>query len=61
MQRLVHLPYAEVLSEPLAPIEQYQISISRNTMVVNSHFIREGRLQQLSPGPGQVVTPHFIA
>ena len=30
-------------------------------MLVNDHFIREGHLWQLSPGPGQVVTPHSIA
>ena len=30
-------------------------------MVVNYHFIREGHLWQLSPLPGQVVTPHSIA
>ena len=30
-------------------------------MVVNDHFIREVHLWQLSPWPGQVVTPHSIA
>ena len=30
------------LCKPLATIEQYRISFSRNTMVVNDHFIREG-------------------
>ena len=34
--------HAKVLSEPLATIEQYRISLNRNTMVVNDHFIREG-------------------
>ena len=41
--------YATVLSEPLATIEQYRISLNRNTMVVNDDFIREGHLWQLSP------------
>ena len=30
-------------------------------MVGNDHFIREGHLWQLSPYPGQVVTPHSTA
>ena len=30
-------------------------------MVVDDHFIREAHLWQLSPSPGQVVTPHSIA
>ena len=42
-------------------MKQYRISFNRNTMVVNDHFIREGHLWQLSPYPGQVVTPHGIA
>ena len=58
---LGRLWYAEVLSEPLATIEQYRISFNRNTMVVNDHFIMEGHQLQLSPYPGQVVTPHSIA
>ena len=29
---------------PLATIEQYRISFNRNIMVVNDHFIKEGRL-----------------
>ena len=42
--KLVRLPYAKVLSEPLATVEQNRISFNRNTMFVNYHFIREGYL-----------------
>ena len=53
--------YAKVFCEPLATIKQYRIFFNHNTMVVNNHFIRESHLWQLSPYPGQVVTPHSIA
>ena len=42
IQYLEKVWYAKVLSEPLVTIEQYRISLNRNTMVINYHFIREG-------------------
>ena len=44
IQYLGRLWYANVLSEPLATIEQYRISCNRNTIIVNDHFITEGHL-----------------
>ena len=44
IQYLGRLCYVEVLSEPLATVEQYRISFNRNTIVVNIHFIRESYL-----------------
>ena len=38
--------YAKVLSEPLATVEQYQISFNCDTMVVNDYIIREGQLHE---------------
>ena len=44
IQYLGRLYCAKVLSEPLVLIKQHRISLNRNTMVVNDHFIREGHL-----------------
>ena len=55
IQYLGRLWDAKVSSEPLARMEQYRISFSCNTMVVNYHFIRKGHL----PHSTVVLKEHF--
>ena len=49
---LGRLWYAKISSELLATIEQYQISLKRNTMVANEQFIRRRHLWQPAPVTG---------
>ena len=49
---LGRLGYAKISSELLATIEQYRISLNRNTVVFNEQFIRRRHLWQPAPPTG---------